>query len=918
MKTGYSFGSLASFVEQINSTTVKLTGDQTIAGSKTFSSNPISSAAQGSGGAYLTRRDFVENLLSYKAPTDSPAFTGNPTAPTAAIFDADTTIATTAFVQRALGNRQSFVWYNGGDTLQAAHVGCLIMLGNSGTYYLPNLNHVPVGAQYQCYCQGGGYIAAQAGQTLVYEVNHGGDASILISAGDTFTVTKATDGYWFYEGTNYTPTAPTSEYSTRPASTAFVKNYLNSSPALAGTIRLTGSLEVTDRLNVNHWFFVDGAATRDNWDTSINGNVAVDGAISCDAWDMPNHETFFPMISNTTTTKNYGFTFRAKFGTYGTGNAGWGEKQAAIWVGSGENTTHPHYVFKFSAYGDFTANKLYAASYDISGDTMTRGSSNTLGNATVNGTVYTNHIVSNYDIITGTQPIGTNNTYVATTAFVQNELSRSMSAVSYAQSNGETRWFKIGWLPASADDTLDTFHAFGAFGAWAGAKHAFSLTATNRSGLKVNCESDIQMPFYFFQLAGGEVEIFALLGPWQIMAGQTWITPAGQGGAYRMGEVPDVYPTGTQVATTQGSTKRYAYLTSPSFDGTVSMAGALNVNGTTTTNGLIVTSGTDFRSGIAISGGDLAVSNGSVVAAGTITSGQTIGFRMINGDYGSFDYQDRATRYILVTNKGDQWGGFNGLRPFALDLASGKITMCNSVVIQNGLRVEGGATLTGVSTAPTCGVSTNDTQIATTEFVQRAKGGLRGVLSLSNNTVIGSSQAGSLISYVSGYTVTLNASSVSGLTAGDKFMFAGSPAGSWTLAISGVTVSDVYGDTYTTLDIHRGYTEIVYLGGNSFLLTNLTFRVVCYQDTIGSATASATFPRGTKVVTITVKDGGIWATTTINIEDLVDYQGSNYQLNIDYGEGADFTIKYTYVASTRVFTSTALGRGKITRIVASR
>ena len=65
MKTGYSFGSLASFVETINNTTVKLTGNQTIAGIKTFSSNPISSAAQGAGGSHLTRKDYVDGCFEF-------------------------------------------------------------------------------------------------------------------------------------------------------------------------------------------------------------------------------------------------------------------------------------------------------------------------------------------------------------------------------------------------------------------------------------------------------------------------------------------------------------------------------------------------------------------------------------------------------------------------------------------------------------------------------------------------------------------------------------------------------------------------------------------------------------------------------------------------------------------------------------
>ena len=101
MKTGYSFGSLVSFVEALNASAVKITGDQTIAGLKTFSSNPITSAAQGSGGGYLTRKDYVDSALALKAPLASPALTGVPTAPTAAAGTNTTQLATTAFVTSA-------------------------------------------------------------------------------------------------------------------------------------------------------------------------------------------------------------------------------------------------------------------------------------------------------------------------------------------------------------------------------------------------------------------------------------------------------------------------------------------------------------------------------------------------------------------------------------------------------------------------------------------------------------------------------------------------------------------------------------------------------------------------------------------------------------------------------------------------
>ena len=99
MKTGYSFGSLVSFTEALNAAAVKITGDQTIGGIKTFSSNPISSAAQGAGGSHLTRKDYVDGALALKAPLSSPALTGTPTAPTAAEGTNTTQLATTAFVQ---------------------------------------------------------------------------------------------------------------------------------------------------------------------------------------------------------------------------------------------------------------------------------------------------------------------------------------------------------------------------------------------------------------------------------------------------------------------------------------------------------------------------------------------------------------------------------------------------------------------------------------------------------------------------------------------------------------------------------------------------------------------------------------------------------------------------------------------------
>lgn len=77
---------------------VNLSGNQTIDGVKTFSSSPISTAAQSTAANALTRKDYVDT----RAPLNSPALTGTPTAPTPSSADNSTKIATTAFAQPRL------------------------------------------------------------------------------------------------------------------------------------------------------------------------------------------------------------------------------------------------------------------------------------------------------------------------------------------------------------------------------------------------------------------------------------------------------------------------------------------------------------------------------------------------------------------------------------------------------------------------------------------------------------------------------------------------------------------------------------------------------------------------------------------------------------------------------------------------
>jgi hypothetical protein len=90
---------------QDESDVVKLAGDQTVAGVKTFSRNPISSATQSTATNSLTRRDFVTGLditnvklTGNQTIAGVKTFSSTPIAPTAPANDNDTNLATTGWV----------------------------------------------------------------------------------------------------------------------------------------------------------------------------------------------------------------------------------------------------------------------------------------------------------------------------------------------------------------------------------------------------------------------------------------------------------------------------------------------------------------------------------------------------------------------------------------------------------------------------------------------------------------------------------------------------------------------------------------------------------------------------------------------------------------------------------------------------
>lgn len=80
----------------------------------------------------------------------------------------------------------------------------------------------------------------------------------------------------------------------------------------------------------------------------------------------------------------------------------------------------------------------------------------------------------------------------------------------------------------------------------------------------------------------------------------------------------------------------------------------------------------------------------SVTANGEFTSKSANAFRAINGNYGFFIRNDGGSTYFMLTASGDQTGGFNGLRPLAINNASGQVTIGESLIIAKGATINSG------------------------------------------------------------------------------------------------------------------------------------------------------------------------------------------------------------------------------------
>ena len=95
----------------------------------------------------------------------------------------------------------------------------------------------------------------------------------------------------------------------------------------------------------------------------------------------------------------------------------------------------------------------------------------------------------------------------------------------------------------------------------------------------------------------------------------------------------------------------------------------------------------------------LAASQGELPAGDDLLlTGVGTQIRHSNGNGSLLQYIDANTFYLLLTNAGDAGGGFNGLRPFALDLGSGHVNMANGLAVQGGLTADSANVTGGLAT----------------------------------------------------------------------------------------------------------------------------------------------------------------------------------------------------------------------------
>jgi hypothetical protein len=151
--------------------------------------------------------------------------------PTAPQFDNSSKNATTAFVQRALGNSKAGLVLSGNVALTAAQAGSVISC-NGGTLTLPLYSSVPAGATFLIQAAASTIIKT-TGADAFWLTGPGSVSSLTLNMGDWVIVT-AVSQWEVMAGSLVAGTAPLGDNSMRGASTAFVQRALGNKQGMIG------------------------------------------------------------------------------------------------------------------------------------------------------------------------------------------------------------------------------------------------------------------------------------------------------------------------------------------------------------------------------------------------------------------------------------------------------------------------------------------------------------------------------------------------------------------------------------------------------------------------------------------------------------------------------------------------------------
>lgn len=150
----------------------------------------------------LKQDQLKQAIAKIYAPLESPALTGEPTAPTATRFDASEKVATTEFVQSAIGNSNTIYAISSTQTLTASHAGSVIGLTTGGiTVTLPALADLPNGAKFSFVnttAASATNLVCKAAEGIVF-ANGIKKSNLSVGVGDSIQIVKF-GSVWVAEG----------------------------------------------------------------------------------------------------------------------------------------------------------------------------------------------------------------------------------------------------------------------------------------------------------------------------------------------------------------------------------------------------------------------------------------------------------------------------------------------------------------------------------------------------------------------------------------------------------------------------------------------------------------------------------------------------------------------------------------------